>query len=57
VPSQKVPQYCLASRMLALSSADAGIDAAIVDEARRLIANEMRTGNCIVIDEVGLRCE
>jgi hypothetical protein len=43
--------------MLALSSADAGIDAAIVDEARRLIANEMRTGNCIVIDEVGLRCE
>jgi hypothetical protein len=57
VPSQKVPQYCLASRGLLLSSAGAGIDAAMMDDARRLIANEVRAGNCIVIDEEGLRCE
>jgi hypothetical protein len=58
VPSQKVPQNpCLASRGLVLSSAGARIDAAMVDDARRLIANEVRTGNCIVIDKEGLRCE
>jgi len=45
--------------MVALSCADAGIDAAMVDDARRLIANEVRTGNCMVtvIDEEGLRCQ
>ena len=58
MPSQKFAQTpCLASRGLALSSVGARVDAAMVDNSRRLIANEVRTANCIVIDKEGLRCE
>ena len=52
MPSQKFAQTpCLASRGLALSSVGARVDAAMVDNSRRLIANEVRIGNCIVIDK------
>ena len=60
MPSQKFPQKaCLGIRGLArlvlLSSAGAGIDATMVDDARRLIVNEVRPENCIVGDKEGLK--
>ena len=61
MPAQKFPQKaCLAirglARLLFLSSGGARIDAATADDARRLIANEVRTEYCTVVDKEGLRC-